>query len=434
MKLISFILILVSSTAFINLSFTARSHDDNEIKRLTENQVEAWRYDIDFMQRELERGHIDLYHHTTAEDFHRALDRIKVQLPQLSKSGVLVELMRAIKLVGDGHTQFAYWMGNYHRYPLELMMLDDNLYVVSIDAEYQALLGARLIAVDHLHVDKIKQRLAPLLQGVENSHSARQRISSAITTAEILQGANISLATSQASFEFEQASGVNSRINLRSIKASSFDKYPLVNLQRKVPSVFTKHKKSIEGLAMHFSMDKQTAYIDFQRYPSSSAMQDFNRGLTSLLRKENTRNVIIDLRNNGGGDFFIGLQLAQALVLVDNLNWKNGIYVLIGSKTFSAAMSNAVQFRQLLNATLVGEPTGANPVGYQDAGTFTLPNSSWPIMYSKRLYRFQETFTAGVQPDFPIAPDWESFKAGRDNQLEWILQAIRSEKDKQTSD
>ena len=88
-------------------------------------------------------------------------------------------------------------------------------------------------------------------------------------------------------------------------------------------------------------------------------------------------------------------------------------------------MSNAVQYRQILNATLVGEPTGANPVGYQDAGTFTLPNSGWVVMYSKRLYRFQETPTEGVQPDIFIAPDLASLKQGRDHQLEWILDDIR---------
>lgn len=87
-----------------------------------------------------------------------------------------------------------------------------------------------------------------------------------------------------------------------------------------------------------------------------------------------------------------------------------------------------MQYRQILNATLVGEPTGANPVGYQDAGTFQLPHSDWTVMYSKRLYRFQETATAGVQPDIFIAPDLQLLKEGKDNQLEWIMEDIRKRK------
>lgn len=151
----------------------------------------------------------------------------------------------------------------------------------------------------------------------------------------------------------------------------------------------------------------------------------FLEKLAGLFAKHNIRNVIIDLRENGGGDFFVGLTLAWGLVLCDHLDWQHGIYTLIGRKTFSAAMSNAVQFRQILNAKLVGEPTGSNPVGYQDADTFQLPNSGWVVMHSKRFYRFQETATQGAQPDVYLAPHLDSFLQGKDAQLEWILADIK---------
>ncbi len=73
-----------------------------------------------------------------------------------------------------------------------------------------------------------------------------------------------------------------------------------------------------------------------------------------------------------------------------NIDWQDGVYVLIGRKTFSAAMSNAVQYEQIFNAKLVGEPTGGNPVGFQELGTFHLPNADRAVFYSKRHYRFQE--------------------------------------------
>lgn len=66
--------------------------------------------------------------------------------------------------------------------------------------------------------------------------------------------------------------------------------------------------------------------------------------------------------------------------------------------TFSAAMV-AVRFKQLLNAKVVGEPTGANPNGYQDMTQFNLPNSDLLITCSKRLFRIQDNNTMGMQPD-----------------------------------
>jgi len=97
---------------------------------------------------------------------------------------------------------------------------------------------------------------------------------------------------------------------------------------------------------------------------------------------------------------------------------------LIGNKTYSAAMSNAAQYRQILNARLVGEPTGGNPVGYQDMDQFSLPNSGWTITYSKRNYRFQDAFSEGVQPDVLIEADWENYDRGIDKPLAWIMEDI----------
>ncbi|MBB3061528.1 hypothetical protein FHS09_002366 [Microbulbifer rhizosphaerae] len=74
----------------------------------------------------------------------------------------------------------------------------------------------------------------------------------------------------------------------------------------------------------------------------------------------------------------------------------------------------------------MGEPTGGNPVGYQDMDSFSLPNSGWTITYSKRNYRFQDNYSEGVQPDVPIEIDWESYRRGIDKPLAWVLADIAS--------
>ncbi|MBK8187321.1 MAG: hypothetical protein IPK77_08815 [Cellvibrio sp.] len=46
-------------------------------------------------------------------------------------------------------------------------------------------------------------------------------------------------------------------------------------------------------------------------------------------------------------------------------------------------------------------------------------------MHSKRLYRFQESPAQGVQPDIQLPLEWNEFKEGKDNQLEWILNDLK---------
>ena len=161
---------------------------------------------------------------------------------------------------------------------------------------------------------------------------------------------------------------------------------------------------------------------------SDSDMEDFADELLEYINKQKTKNLVIDLRGNYGGDFFVGLKLAHRLVLADSIDWKHGVYTLIDNETFSAAMSNAAQFQQLLNAKLVGQATGAKPSGYQDMGQFTLPNSGLVVTYSKRLYHFQRTTALAVFPDVPVPLTIDDYRKGQDRSLNWVWSDIKRRK------
>lgn len=155
-------------------------------------------------------------------------------------------------------------------------------------------------------------------------------------------------------------------------------------------------------------------------------MENFAQHILGFINENKSERLIIDLRDNYGGDFFVGLKLAQFLLLADSINWKSGVYTLIDNVTFSAAMSNAAQFSQILNSKLVGEPTGAKPSGYQDMGQFSLPNSGLVVTFSKRLYHFKEDQRDALYPDEHIEVSIEDYLNGYDRQLRWVLTHINS--------
>ena len=97
-------------------------------------------------------------------------------------------------------------------------------------------------------------------------------------------------------------------------------------------------------------------------------------------------------------------------------------YVIIGNRTFSAAMNNAVQFRDEAHAVLVGQPIGERPNSYQERRSFRLPNSRLEVSVSTQFYKFvPDDAPNQVVPDQRIETKWEDFVAGRDPVLEWIL-------------
>ena len=100
-------------------------------------------------------------------------------------------------------------------------------------------------------------------------------------------------------------------------------------------------------------------YVSFRGYDS---LGENTRKLFQLIHSNPTKRLVIDIRQNGGGDFFEGRRhLIQPLKKQPALNQKGRLFVIIGRQTFSAAMVNAIDFRKETNAILVGEPIGERP-------------------------------------------------------------------------
>jgi len=405
--------------------FIATSSVSVIVSALPATELNDWVEDINYFQLELQKRHVNLYHSISEERLNTELTQLKSNLGDLSENQLLVEMMRISRLIGDGHTMVAFWEQDIGFYPFRFLTVAGELRLVSVSETYRHLLGYRLTAVNGTPVKEVIKHLAPVVQGVENIHSLEVRLAFQITAAQVLAGVGITDSAERANYTFTSDAGDNETVTVTPV---SMSKYHHQLTHRLFPIQVPFGEKRIvesKNLWMSADEDMQLAYIYFRRYPSFSDMEDFSEDIEDFLESKKIKNLIIDFRDNGGGDFFVGLRMAWRLVLVDSLDWDHGVYTLIGNKTYSAAMSNAAQYRQLLNAKLVGEPTGGNPVGYQDMDQFSLPNSGWTITYSKRNYRFQDAFTEGVQPDILIEQDWQSYQKGLDKPLSWVLDDIR---------
>jgi hypothetical protein len=166
--------------------------------------------------------------------------------------------------------------------------------------------------------------------------------------------------------------------------------------------------------------DARTLYVNFRRY--TSLAEDARKMFDFMDANPHVTRLVIDLRQNGGGDFTkVRRSMLPGIKQRTKINTKGRLFVLIGRRTFSAALANAVDFRKETNAILVGEPIGERPNSYSENDEMTLPNSRIVLSYSTRYYQFVEQDVPAVLPDQQIDVTWPDFKAGRDAALEWIL-------------
>lgn len=382
---------------------------------LTESQ---WQDDISFYLEQLEHRHINLFHTTTKAHFYDEVTALRKQLPTLSTNDILVRLMGITRQVGDGHTAFPLWGPKLHKFPFKLVAIDQRFFVSATTHDNQHLLKSELVAINGRPISSVYQSFSKLVPFTENAYSAQVRVAQYIPMAEVLNGAGVIDADYSANFTFKQDETLFQQ-RLHAHVSPKYDQKPQLGSFN--PS---KVASANEWLWFAASPDKRAVYIKFERYTNLKNMKKFATALLRFINTHQSEHVIIDLRNNYGGDFFVGLKLAQSLVLADSLNWQSGNYVLINNVTFSAAMSNAAQFSQILNAKLVGSPTGAKPKGYQDMGEFTLPHSQRVVTYSKRYYDFMGNDMDAIYPDKTINVTVDDYQNNSDKQLEWVLRQV----------
>ena len=104
--------------------------------------------------------------------------------------------------------------------------------------------------------------------------------------------------------------------------------------------------------------------------------------LTSQIPADKLKGFIIDLRNNYGGNNSLNRSVLHGLIRARKLQQPGSLFVLVGRRTFSAAMSLVVALEQNTNAIFIGEPTGGSPNSYGDSRKIKLPDSGITVRVS----------------------------------------------------
>jgi hypothetical protein len=95
---------------------------------------------------------------------------------------------------------------------------------------------------------------------------------------------------------------------------------------------------------------------------------------------------VLDIRENTGGNSFFNRQVVRGIVARPQLDQADKLFVIIGGRTFSAAMNLARDLEQWTSATFVGEPTGNAAYFFGDHQQIRLPNSGLTVNVSSLIW------------------------------------------------
>lgn len=397
------------------LALPARGAD--RLARLDLTAAE-WREDLRAFATQLPKRHAQPFHFMAREAFDREVASLDSAIAGLDGTTVLVRLTRIAAMVGDGHTRINIPGALVPAYPLAFRDFGDQIRVIRTAADADSALGMRLVSIDDTPVAEVLSRIDRLMAQDENPGLREAQAPGYLSIGALLHGVGVVRDERRARFTFEGDGRAPLTLTLAPMTA------PAANLvwHFTSPELPLYRRNRTESLAFTWLAESRTVYCNFRNYQD---LGDRAAKLFAFVDQHPVDRLVIDMRQNGGGDFFQGRRhLVEPIRKRPAIDRPGHLFVIVGPITFSAALANAIDFRNKTHAMLVGEPIGEKPNSWSENDEFVLPNSGLKVSYSTKFYEFapgQQVIT----PDRVIAPTWEEFRSGRDPVLEWILGCCR---------
>jgi hypothetical protein len=372
-----------------------------------------WHEDLEYFARELVKRHANAFHHVSRERFEAEVADLERRLGSLNGDEMYVALNRLANLIGDGHT-VVHIPPDRANLPLDVERFGEEYRVTKVAPGLEKALGARVVKLGETPVARARQMLLPLTPQDETEWLAEGRIEGFLTTGMVLRGAGIVQDRNTVRYTLADDTGREFAVAVHALSSGDRPKWVPAYAE---PPLF--RQRPGERFWYTYLPDSKTVYCNFRGY---NGLGKEATGLFKLVAEQRPDKLVIDLRQNGGGDYTEGLRhLVRPIKNLPDINRKGHLFVLIGPNTFSAAMSNSAHFRAQTAAMLVGRPIGEKPNSYQESRRMTLPNSRLVVGYSVRFYKFVERGENAIRPDQEVVTSWADYKAGRDPVLEWVL-------------
>jgi len=354
-----------------------------------------WNADLTFLAAELPKKHPDM-----PAIVYRELDALKARAGSLAPHEATVELARVLALANDGHTRLTFpvtgfFQGHsktdpanipeFRTLPLRFTLFDDGLVITrAADAR---LTGARVMRIGSMSAEAAIAAILPVVHG-DNDFQKREIAASYLTMLEVLHARRLIPSLDEATLTLESGETVT-------LKPAALELPP-------APKPWS-YRKTGDTVIMD--------YVEVANTPEKTLMQ-----FADEMFREVDGKLIIDLRENWGGNGSLNRALLHHIIRSKTLQTPGNLIVLTGRRTFSAAIMFLIDLEKHTSAIFIGEPTGGRPNSHGDSRKVKLPHSGLTVRVSTLYWQLsdpRDTRTT-IAPHIAAPPTARDFRAGRD--------------------
>lgn len=377
------------------------------MKTLTQKQLVT---DLDYFYTKLVEMHPNPFKYITEGEILSHIEEIKATSGNLKLAEFGIRLMKLLARLNDGHTEIGASddvLGTLN-YPFKFKYITDGYYVIRASKEYKKHLGSKLLGINDKSMREIENLLGVIIP-IENEISLRYYLPTKLVEPKVLNYFGIANGNSS-EFVF-QKEGKTSVVEVTALDYNT----DLVDI-----------RSTIKELDMTLD-EKETYWVKsmpelgavYLQYNDCEERGDYTmKQAVKDIESYNMSNLIIDLRNNKGGDSDV---LNPLLSYIKREQNRIRVFVLVGADTYSSAVYNLIQLSKLKNVVSVGDIPHGNPTHYGQVRSFELSNSKITVFTSTRTFTFKGyKLGESFKPNHMVSQIPKELLIGKDTQFRYL--------------
>ena len=380
-----------------------------------------WAADIDQLALELPLGHKNLFFNLNKENFDKQIRNLKGNIENYDDCMIFVDIAAIAASAGDAHTTVIMPIARF--IPFEFYWFPEGIYIVTCFGEYADALNCKVTHLDGIPIEEVIQRVEVIVSR-ENDAFLKAQLPKYLQAVEVLYGLEIIDEFDRVELTLETVGGEVLEKTVPTYGYKELKSKTTSNIDVPVNKLPLYRRNKDKNYWSYFIVKSNTLYFN---YKSCRDMQDipvkrFCADLMKFINQEDVKRLVIDLRNNLGGNSTLLEPFIRELSKCQKLNREGSIFVILGRETFSSALLNAYALKHKTKAIFVGEATGGKPNCYGEVKFFDLKNSKLQIRYSTKYYKIIEddeqlSFFPEVNTEVTI----KDYIDNRDPCMEYVL-------------
>ena len=403
---------------------------------------DEWRQDIDTLASVIERHHPKPWERISREDFMLHKEQIKISLSDWSREKIVVELMKFVASLRDGHTvivlnnqaDFNLW------FPVRMERFHDGIFVIATDDFHQGLLRAKVLKIGNLEAAEAYRRVAEIVS-MDSGTPACWRTANYLPNAVILKVLGIIQNEKRLDLEIADTQGATKSVELPSAPWRMQNNWiwnkTAAPTGNPVKTVYDDHLSQLPPYLARM-IPEPTPYW-FEYYPEQrllflqwNAVADWSQdpfseftGKVFRVFDENQKGIdkfVIDLRFNEGGNGYLLPPFVQEFVLRRDSLPRGKLFIITGGATFSAAPNFIGQMLKQSSVITVGD-VAPGPLNWcSDVLDFVLPHSNLILNVSSMFWMTGHAMDKRgcYPPDVYLPQTYSDYVSWRDRPLEAI--------------